>query len=212
MRFLLFGFILLFSNLGIAQEWKLKKEVDGIQAFHKPTTTSKFNRYRITTEIEGSLESMVAILQDIDNYPKIFHDLRKATLVNSDYDNKLEIFLHTKTPFPVKDRFSYSDTTFEFDKTTKTVSINITCVQNEYLEEYKSKGVVIKDCNGLWKIQDVGDGKLYVEHEFFADPAGQVPAWIVNKRTIDSPIKTIQSIRKIIKKEKYQNSTFSFMD
>jgi len=212
MRIVFFGLFLMIScNSLCGQDWDLKKEVEGIKAYHQEVNSTKFKRYKIETEIKGTLESLVAILQDIDIYTDIFSDLRDAELIKSKDQNHLELLLRTKTPFPVKDRFSYSQTLYSYDTARKSVIIDIECLDNSVLDSYGDKGILITDCNGSWKLTDLGNGKIYVEHEFYADPGGIVPAWIVNKRTIDSPIKTIKAIRKLVKKSKYQNLTFDFI-
>lgn len=211
MRYLILIISLFLAHSLVGQEWEFKKEVDGIKAYHQSIETSKFKRYRITSEFEGKLEGMVAILQDIDIYTEIFGDLGEAILVEESGETHFELLSRTKTPFPVKDRFSYTDTNYSYDPTTKTVRVALQCKDNEYLQGYAKKGILVKDCSGSWEITNIGDGKLAVTHEFFADPEGVVPAWIINQRTIDSPIKTFKTIKKIINKDKYRNSTFEFI-
>ena len=89
--------------------------------------------------------------------------------------------------------------------------MDIKCVDNEFLRDQGHRGILVTECGGFWKIKDLKNGKLVIAHQFYADPGGVVPAWIINKRTIDSPIKTIKTLRKLIKKEVYQNRVFEFI-
>ena len=206
--------ILLLCFISIAlysQDWDYQKEVEGIKAYNRPVADSKFKEYRVEAEIEGSLEAMVGILQDMDIYLDIFPDQKEATLVNSHGETHFEIFLHTKTPFPVKDRFTYSQSDYSYDAASSTVTIDIECIDNEYLRKQKDRGVLVTDCKGWWKIKDLKNGKLSISHQFYANPEGMVPAWLINKRTVDSPIKSIKTIRKYIKRDVYQNRTYDFI-
>lgn len=206
--------IFLLSFLSIAsfgQDWEFQKEVEGIKAYNRPVSDSKFKEYRIEAEIEGSLESMVAVLQDMDVYLDIFQDHKEASLINTDGETHFEIFIHTKTPFPVKDRLSYSQTDYSYDSANSTVTLDIACLDNDYLNAQEHKGILITDCKGSWVIKDLKNGKLEIIHQFYANPEGMVPAWLINKRTVDSPIKSIKIIRKFIKEPKYQNRTFDFI-
>ena len=202
----------LFSITLTSQDWTFQKEVDGIKAYNRTVKDSKFKEYRIEAEIESSLESMVAVLQDIDIYLDVFPDNKSASLEKTSGETHFEIFLHTKTPFPVKDRFTYSQTDYSYDAASSTVNISVDCLNNEYLQKQKDRGVLVIDCKGFWKIKDLKNGKLGIVHQFYADPGGMVPAWIVNKRTIESPIKSIKSIRKFVKKKAYLNRSYDFIN
>jgi len=204
--------ICLLSISLIGQDWTFQKEVEGIKAYNRPVNKSKFKEYKIEAEIVGSLESIVAVLQDIDIYLDIFPDNKKATIISTSGETHFEIFLHTKTPFPVKDRFTYTHTDYTYDASSSTVSLSINCVDNEYLRSQKKRGVLVTECKGSWEITDLKNGKLGIVHQFYANPGGMVPAWIVNKRTIDSPIKSIKTIRKFVKQKEYQDRAFEFIN
>jgi len=204
-------FLSLLSFTLVGQEWEFQKEVEGIKAYNRPVKDSKFKEYRVEAEIEGTLESMVAVLQDMDIYLDIFPDQKKAILVNYEGETHFEIFLHTKTPFPVKDRLTYTHTNYSYDVTDTTVTLDIDCIDNDYLREQQDKHVLVTDCRGFWQLKDLKNGKLGITHQFYADPGGMIPAWIINKRTIDSPIKSIKTIRKFIKKDPYQKRSFDFI-
>lgn len=195
-----------------SQNWEFQKEVEGIKAYNRPVSNSKFKEYRIEAEIAGTLESIVAVLQDMDIYLDLFSDHKEASLIESYGETHFEIFLHTKTPFPVKDRFTYSKTDYSYNKSGATVTLEIECLDNEYLRKQKDRGVLVTDCKGFWEIKDLNNGKLSIVHQFYADPEGMVPAWLINKRTVDSPIKSIKAIRKFIKKEAYQDRQYEFIN
>jgi len=207
---LIFILVVLSVNL-YSQDWDFQKEVDGIKAYNRSVTNSKFKEYKVEAEIEGTLESIVSVLQDMDIYLDLFNDHKEASLIDSDGETHFEIFLHTKTPFPVKDRFTYSQTDYSYDKSSATVTLEIECLDTEYLRQQEDRGVLVTDCKGFWKIKDLKNGRLGIVHQFYADPEGMIPGWLINKRTVDSPIKSIKAIRKFIKKEEYQNRHFDFL-
>ena len=80
-------------------------------------------------------------------------------------------------------------------------------------DEYESnpKLIQIRFCEGGWRFKDLGNGKIKVIHNLIVDPAGSAPAWIVNSKTVDDPIKTYKSLREMIKNEKYQGQSFSLL-
>lgn len=205
--------LLCFLSLTLSgQDWEFQKEVEGIKAYNRSVLNSSFKEYKVEAELEGSLESIVAVLQDMDIYLDLFQDHKSANVIDSDGKTHFEILIHTKTPFPVKDRLSYSQTDYSYDPTTSTVTLDIVCLDNDFLKKQKDKGILVTDCKGFWKIKDLKNGKLGLVHQFYADPEGMVPGWLINSRTVDSPIKSIRSIKKYIKKEAYQNRSFEFIN
>jgi hypothetical protein len=46
-----------------------------------------------------------------------------------------------------------------------------------------------------WIIQPEGDGKLLLIVEGYADPAGDVPAWLANMVITDTPLNMLKAIR-----------------
>ena len=43
------------------------------------------------------------------------------------------------------------------------------------------------------------------------DPAGPLPAWLVNKLAVDSPYSSLKNIKRIIADKKFQHQQFEFI-
>ena len=60
-----------------------------------------------------------------------------------------------------------------------------------------------------WEVRESGNGKIKITNQFAADPGGKIPAFIINLKTVQNPIKSILAIEKLIKLPKYQGRTLS---
>ena len=182
-------------------EWKLRKETDGITAFTRKIEGSKFDEYRVETTMDGSLSSFYALMKDFDSYPQFFPDTENIQILKDSPEEHI-IYIHTNAPFPAKDRDGVFSNVFSFSDDRELLRIDIACVDDGYVPNKKL--IQIKKCGGFWEVRQKSEDEIFVKHQFVADPGGKVPAFIINLKTVQNPIKTLKSIRENISSSKYQ--------
>ena len=189
-------------------EWNLRKETAGIKAYTQKHDWSKFDEYRIETEMEGTLSSVLAVFRDYDVYPKLFDGFDE--IVNHVDDEARYInYITVKTPFPARDRDGVYLNEISYDSQEQLLHIDVSCT-NDYYEQSK-KFIQIKNCSGFWDITQKDDKTLDIVHQFVMDPGGNVPAFIINIQTVKNPIKTIKTLRELVLLPKYQNKEFQIL-
>ena len=189
-------------------EWELKKEEEGISAYTRSREGIKFKEYKVEMELEAGLNQALALLRDYEVYPDLFPGTRDHKVISDDFTHYVT-YTRFKIPFPARDRDGVFDNTLSFNRDSKTLTINVHCLDDE--ENVNGKLVQIKYCEGLWEITDIGDGRLHVMNQMIVDPGGMAPAWIVNSKTVDDPIKTFKAFKQLIEDQKYQKSSFSLL-
>lgn len=211
MRIVITGLIMSFClSMSAQHDWVFKKEKDGIKAYTRKVDGSGIDEYKVTTRIKGSIESFVGVVQDMDIYTDIFDDTEEASIVHKEGDHTIELLIKTGVPFPFKDRYSYARTDYTFDSSPRTVSLDINCLDNATLQKIKG-GIKVTNCKGGWIVTQHDNESIEIEHFFHVDPEGVVPAWIINKMTIEGPIKSINKIKKYIVQDRYQGLKFDFI-
>lgn len=195
-------------NFPFQNDWQFKKEVDGIKVYTKETSDLKYDSYKVEAIINTSIQTCAAVIQDNSAFLSLYDDTKTADVHLQEGDTHIVFYVRTGLPFPVRDRDAYYDNYFSYDEDKKAIMVEFTCLKG--LDRNK-RIVRIENCKGLWSFQDIGNGQVLVRHEFQADPGGLIPAWLVNKKTIDSPIKSIQALKLLVTKEQYQDSEFSFI-
>ena len=126
------------------EEWNLRKETDGIKAYTQKHDWSKFDEYRIETEMNGTLSAVLAVFRDYDSYPQLFDGFDE--IVNHVDDEARYInYITVKTPFPARDRDGVYLNEIEYDAEKQLLHIDVSCT-NEYYEPSK-KFIQIKN----WK-------------------------------------------------------------
>lgn len=194
----------------IAQtEWELEKEEDGITAYTRKRDGIKFKEYRVEMEMEATLSQVLAIFKDFDVYTDLFPGTEDVKVLLDEPKHHVT-YIKFDIPFPARDRDAIFDNYLSYVPQMKTLFVDVKCLTDEY--PTNPSLIQIKFCEGGWRFKDLGNGKLKVIHNLIVDPAGSAPAWIVNSKTVDDPIKTYKSLREMIKNEKYRGQSFTLLE
>ena len=98
------------------------------------------------------------------------------------------ILFHNNSLFIISDNSSYL---YEY-------AINTEELHKIALVENPKENIAKKEKYDFESITKNGN-KLDVEHIGFMDPAGSIPQWMVNTNVVDSPMKTIKNLKRILK-------------
>jgi len=94
-------------------------------------------------------------------------------------------------PWPTTDRDGVSKMTIVHSK--NTITIKMTAINGVKAEN--DDYVRIKKSYGFWKLTTEGD-KTKVHFQYFANPSGSIPDWIINMFIVDNPFDTLTLLKK----------------
>jgi hypothetical protein len=195
------GLFLLASNSLFSQSdgWKLAKEKDGVKVYTRVAENSKLKEFKTVADVNAAPEDLVQVLLNADEYPSWMANIKKSELVEQPTEDVFFAYSELSVPWPFDNRDNVIKSTITSDTKTGSYRVDMTMVP-DYLPE--KKGVVrIVEGGGYWAFTPNGDGTTNVYHEFFADPAGRVPAWLVNMFIVDGPYKTIMELREMVEEQ-----------
>lgn len=200
---------LLFSVSVFGQDgWELKKDKDGIKAYTKPVEGSAMKAIKATTEFNCSLETCVAVLRDIPHLVELFPDCEKAVKVEQSESDQIH-YLHLKAPWPVADRDGTFQLKYSYDAETNSVMVNATTGIGNYPEQ---KGLVrMTTGGGSWEFKKIDENRTSLQYYFHGDPGGSIPAWLANSVADENPFRMLLNFHNLVKLERYQGKTFSFI-
>lgn len=205
-------FIILISCFALQSNaqtaWELEKSEDGIMAYTRSRPGIKFKEYKVEMEMEGTLSQALALFKDFPVHHELFPGTTGIKAMMDDGDHYVT-YVKFDLPFPARDRDGLFNNKLSFDQKTKTLTTSVTCLDDEY--ETDPDLIQIKFCEGSWTFEDIGNGHLKVTNQLIVDPAGFAPAFIVNSKTVDDPIKTFKSLRVMIDNDKYRGHSFSLL-
>lgn len=201
---LLFCTLLIWSNLANANTWVLSKDEEGIQVFLRNTPNKAIKSFKSTMTVNGRLSSVMAVLENVNSYPRWLHNCRSAKILKEISGTKKLMYVVTDMPWPVIDRDAIYEATRTQNKINKRVDIKL--VAKPTMASKVVNRVRINTMQGSWILMPVGNNKTEVTYEMTVDPGGNIPKWIVNTLVVDIPFFTLKKLRKVSKEDKYKNA------
>jgi hypothetical protein len=184
-------------------DWELKKEKAGIRIYTRSVDGSSFAEFKGITTIENSnLPDVLSVILDVETYESLFPDCINPKILKRDgkwYDIH---YIQTKGPFPVKDRDSIFEQKTEIDENKKYARVTLKPLP-DYIPE-KENMVRIHNGTGFWELSE-DKNNVQVIYQFHGDPAGEVPAWLVNSFVVTHPLKTLENLKKRVQANKQTN-------
>jgi len=188
--------------------WTLKKEASEIRVYTSKVVGSKFLAVSATMVIESSSASIVALLMDLENCSKWSKLCEESYIQERVSNTETFVYSHNNIPFPGVDRDAVTHVFWEHDKLTGVVSMVSRATTGRIP---KVKGVIrITEALAKWRFTPQGDGTLLVESFAHVNPASQMPLWLLNRLVVNSPYKTMKSIRSYLAKGIYDDAKLNF--
>jgi len=200
----------IWSVLGLsAQEgWKLKLDQEGIQVYSAPCADSKINSLKVICTLESSLSQLTAVLLDIKSQDDWFYHT-KSSVLQQVSPSELYYYAELYFPFPCSNRDFIEHIKVTQDTNTKVVTMTVENVPDFISPKSNLVRVIKSQCK--WLITPVSKNQTLVEFTLFADPAGSIPTWLINRFSYYGPFETFKKLKIQLKKPEYANQTFSFI-
>lgn len=197
----LFFLLALISNVSLASDWDLRLDKDGIKVYTRDSADSNFKEFKGVTEIQTSLNSLVAIMEDTDACKRwVYKCLVETTLRNISPSEKVNYSVSDGSPLDNRDAIVHIVRVQ--DPQTKTVTFHRTGEPGLIPE--KKNIVRVQKINGEWILKPTGNGRVMVIYETASDPGGNVPSWLANTAVTDTPYYTLLRLRSEVMNTKYQ--------
>jgi len=193
----------LFANAYAQETWKLHTEKDGVKVFTKSILTSKIKALKIETTINASASELVNVLLDIDREKEWVYNTKSCVVVKRVSQSDLYYYSEVMLPWPAQNRDFIAHIMVSQNPATKVVTIDAPCVSGFVAEK---PGVVrIVQSTGKWIIIPISKKQVKIEYTLAVDPAGSIPAWLVNLVASQGPLETFKMLKIQLQKPEYKN-------
>ena len=178
--------------------WQLSKEKNGIKIFTKKADSSSFKAIKVECVFEGTWEKLSAILMDIKLQEQWVYRSKKAYLIKKIAANEVLYYTETSLPWPISHRDATVRMKLYYDPKSK---LNRVLSVNEPKVLPEKKGLIrIQHYKATWEVKPVEKGKIAINYFLEVDPAGSLPAWVVNMFITTGPYETFAKLAELLKK------------
>lgn len=202
------GFVFFSHAVQGQAEWHLKKQEDGITVYTKSTPNSNFKTVKVDFNISGSLSQLAAFLLDVEKQTKWIYNSKTTSLVKKVASNEIIYYSEITLPWPCTNRDYVSHV---WMNQTASKELTITTHAEPDMVPVKNDKVRVSVSNAHWVITAMDGNMLHVTYIVQFDPAGSLPAWLVNMFLGKAPIQTFKKLREEVNKPEYINARLDFI-
>lgn len=197
---LLLSFITLvsFTKRQPVDEWVYEQEKKGIKIFTKKSKWGRLRDSKAVMWVNSTPEEMYRLITDFDNYHNWLPRCKKARVVARLNDNEFIAHIVFNAPWPVKDRDCVVRVKVE-KKSNGTITLHQTS-EPKYIRE-QDDVVRIEQLTATW-IFVPKDGGTMVTNEYASNPGGNIPDWMTNTQSVETPMATFENLQQVAKAKK----------
>lgn len=209
---IIWGLILLTSlSLAHAGEWQLQTEQDGVAVFTRDVDGSNYQAFRGVTEVPVELNQAIALMNDTEACPQWMHNCKNPELIHKFSPLKRITFMVNDFPWPAKDRALLLEASIAQEYPSRVVTVSLNSISENELPENplapipKNKAQIVENAEGRFIFTPLSDTSTRVEYEMHLEPGGALPAAAVNALIVETPLKTLQNMQRVVQDAKYQS-------
>lgn len=177
--------------------WKQEKQANGIQVFTADVDGSNRKYIKVKAEMEGSLNKVKAVFQNIAQQKAWVYSTKQAYLLQQVDDHTLLYYNETSLPWPASNRDIAINMKLTEDHTQHKLVIT---QEGQPSATPTHKGVVrIPHLSANWQFHEVAANQLLAEYYIDIDPGGSLPTWVINLFIAKGPYETFVNLRKMLK-------------
>lgn len=202
-------FFLLISLFSFGQDWKLRTDKNGIRVFSKQVPGSKINALRVESDFEASASQLVAVIMDINTSTEWLYSTKSATLLKTVSPSEVYYYSEVSFPWPASNRDFVAHIKVNQNPATKVINVH---AENVAAMVPEKPGIVrVKQSVGNWYITPLNRNHIHVQYELQVDPAGALPAWLVNMLSTKGPFESFKNLRTQLERPVYASARFNFI-
>ncbi len=180
--------------------WEFESEKEGIKVYGKSYPKSAVKGVAGETTVDASVGKILWILLDHQHKPEWINHFKSAKTIEDIPPSSNIQYSEFTLPFPASNRDFVFRNDFSVDKSLNAVIIDVKSVDDKRMppkDDGTVRGEIIR---GHYVLIPLGENKTYIQAEYLADPKGIIPAWLINFFQKEWPYKTLDAMRKQLKK------------
>ena len=210
-RSLTLVFVLLLTPLRAAADdhaWTVSLDKDEVTVELRREPGKSYRSFRATTEINAGQASAIALLQDHRVCTQWLYRCEESRILQQLSPKERLFYQVTDLPFPARSRDAVFHAVIQYHP-DDSVEVIMTAAP----EELAATGHVrITEATGSYLLEALPGNRTRVTWQQYVDPAGALPAWLVNSMMNDLPYKSLIAFRELVLSPPYASARFVYDD
>ncbi|RZA22911.1 MAG: hypothetical protein EOP10_14150 [Proteobacteria bacterium] len=180
--------------------WEFVGEKEGIKTYLKNYANSPVKGVGGEAEIDAPIGKILWVLMDHEHKNQWIDKFKEARTIDEVSPLTHIQYASFDMPFPVSDREFVYSFDFSVDPKLNAVVVDVKSVDSPKAPAVTPGNVRGEIIDGRYILKPHGD-KTYVQAEYLADAKGSLPVWVVNMVQKSWPHKTLDNLRRQVKKD-----------
>lgn len=206
MKYVLFTVLIVASQTAESAAWELDRDEEGIKVYTREVEGSRYREFKGVTEMETSLASAVGLLDDTSACQDWLYLCETSRVLDQKSWSERFIYQISDLPFPASRRDAIFKATIS-QPDLQEIRIDLSS-RPDYIPE--TDHVRIHESQGFYLLQVIDDDTVRLTWAMYINPAGSLPAFLVNRLLTDIPFKSLLNFREVVNQQKYQVLDFKY--
>jgi hypothetical protein len=194
--------LLLLAGPAFAGEWEQFLDEDGVRGYTRTVAGSKLVEVRSTIVVPARIEVVGAVLRDVEGLARPGQSCTAARYVEKLDRNRYTFYVAYDFPWPASDRDAVIRVVTRYDLDRGRVVADLRAIEDPRVPRQPGH-VRITDLASQFVIEYLGRQKTGVIYTSRADPAGHLPAFLVNRGAKKSLKQNALDLRRAAAKPEY---------
>ncbi len=205
----LFLFSLISITIWAQTEWKPVLDKEGIKIYSSFIPGSKVKAIKAECTFKANASQVAALILDVEAAPDWVYHTKSCALLKQVSPADLYYYSEVSLPWPLQNRDFVTHLMVSQNPQTKVVVIDGVVVKGYTPEK---KGIVrVTEAVGKWVITPLPAEQLSISYNIHVDPAGNLPAWLVNLFALEGPYQIMKKLKSVSQQPPYKNATLAFI-
>jgi hypothetical protein len=175
--------------------WERVRTEDGVVVSRKEVPGSPFVAFRGEGDVDAPILTVGNVLVDVPHEKDWIDSVVEARILRKVSETEYIMYSRLGMPIPLTDRELVTDVTITMDASKKTLTVRMRSIADAAAPKTGFVRAQLKD--SVFVLSSIDGGRrTHVVAEIHCDPAGSVPAWMVNLFQRNWGYKTITSLRR----------------
>ncbi|MBJ6138322.1 START domain-containing protein [Marinobacter litoralis] len=192
-----------------SEHWVLQKQVENIRIYAMDQPGSGFRAFKAVADLNVPINDLMAVMINPESCKEWVHNCSESFAFGKGNFHDRYAYSVNDMPWPVSDRDYVLRIRTRGNADTGEVVMDLNATPGMRAETKSRVRVDVSNTLYRFTPTEQGTHMVWIQH---TEPNGALPEWLVNQLVIDIPVKSLQALEAVARKERYQGYRIQWAD